>query len=107
MSVIPAPFGFGLWTAHFTPGILGCPTVVTERFEPGAALDLIERYRVTVLCCVSTQFIMLLNTQAERARDLSSLRSMYTGGEAGPPPRAARAEEKTPAPPPPPQVPLP
>ena len=95
MSVIPSPFGFGLWTAHFTPGILGCPTVITERFEPGAALDLIERYRVTVLCCVSTQFIMLLNTQAERARDLSSLRSMYTGGEAVPYERAAEFEETT------------
>jgi len=95
MSVIPAPFGFGLWTAHFTPGILGCPTVVMERFEPGAALDLIERYRVTVLCCVSTQFIMLLNTQAEQARDLSSLRCMYTGGEAVPYERAAEFEETT------------
>ena len=36
MSVIPPPFGFGLWTAHFTPGIMGCPTVVTERFDAGA-----------------------------------------------------------------------
>jgi acyl-CoA synthetase len=95
MSIIPAPFGFGLWTAHFTPGILGCPTVITERFEPGATLDLIERYRVTVLCCVSTQFIMLLNAQAEQARDLSSLRSMYTGGEAVPYERAAQFEETT------------
>jgi acyl-CoA synthetase len=95
MSVIPAPFGFGLWTAHFTPGILGCPTIVMERFEPGAALDLIERFRVTVLCCVSTQFIMLLNAQAEQPRDLSSLRSMYTGGEAVPYERAAEFEDTT------------
>jgi acyl-CoA synthetase len=95
MSVIPAPFGFGLWTAHFTPGIMGCPTVVTERFEAGAALDLIERYGVTVLCCVSTQFIMLLNSQAEKQRDLSSLRAMYTGGEAVPYERAAEFEETT------------
>src|SRR5699024_9944227 len=28
LSLIPAPFGFGLWTAHFTPIILGCTTVV-------------------------------------------------------------------------------
>ncbi len=95
MSVIPAPFGFGLWTAHFTPGILGCPTIVMERFDPGEALDLIERHRVTVLCCVSTQFIMLLNTQAERPRDLSSLQAMYTGGEAVPYERAAEFEDTT------------
>jgi acyl-CoA synthetase len=25
LSVIPAPFGFGLWTAHFTPTLLGAP----------------------------------------------------------------------------------
>ena len=25
MSLVPAPFGFGLWTAHFSPTILGVP----------------------------------------------------------------------------------
>jgi acyl-CoA synthetase len=95
MGAVPAPFGFGMWTAHFSPTILGVPTVVMEKFDPHVALDLIERERVTVLCCVSTQFIMLLNAQAERPRDLSSLRCMYTGGEAVPYERAARFEEVT------------
>jgi acyl-CoA synthetase len=95
MGAVPAPFGFGMWTAHFSPAILGCPTVVMERFDPHVALDLIERERVTVLCCVSTQFIMLLNAQAERPRDLSSLRSMFTGGEAVPYERAAEFEQVT------------
>jgi acyl-CoA synthetase len=94
-GALPAPFGFGLWTAHFTPAILGCPTVVMDRFDAHEALDLIERERVTVLCCVSTQFIMLLNAQAERPRDLSSLRSMFTGGEAVPYERAAAFEDVT------------
>ena len=94
-SAIPAPFGFGLWTGHFTPGILGCPTVVMDHFDADAALDLIERERVTVLCCVSTQFIMMLNANAERPRDLSSLRSMFTGGEAVPFERAAAFEDTT------------
>jgi acyl-CoA synthetase len=44
---------------------------------------------------VSTQFIMLLNAQAERPRDLSSLRSMFTGGEAVPFDRAAEFERTT------------
>ncbi|MES2290815.1 MAG: class I adenylate-forming enzyme family protein [Pseudomonadota bacterium] len=95
MGAVPAPFGFGLWTAHFSPTILGCPTVVLPKFDAGIALDMIERERVTVLCCVSTQFIMLLNEQAERPRDLSSLRSMFTGGEAVPYRRAAEFEEVT------------
>ncbi|MFM8861601.1 MAG: class I adenylate-forming enzyme family protein [Acidimicrobiia bacterium] len=94
-GALPAPFGFGLWTAHFTPCALGVPTVVMDRFDADDALDLIERERVTVLCCVSTQFIMLLNAQAQRPRDLSSLRSMFTGGEAVPFERAAEFEETT------------
>lgn len=95
MGAVPAPFGFGLWTAHFSPAALGCPTVVLPKFDAGVALDMIEREKVTVLCCVSTQFIMLLNEQAERPRDLSSLRSMFTGGEAVPYRRAAEFEEVT------------
>jgi acyl-CoA synthetase len=95
MGAVPAPFGFGMWTAHFSPTIMGVPTVVMEKFDAHTALDLIEREKVTVLCCVSTQFIMLLNAQAERPRDLSSLRSMFTGGEAVPYERAAEFEEVT------------
>lgn len=30
MSVVPAQFGFGLWTSHFTPTILGIPCVVLQ-----------------------------------------------------------------------------
>lgn len=95
MGAVPMPFGFGLWTAHFSPAVLGCPTVVLPKFDAGVALDMIERERVTVLCCVSTQFIMLLNEQAERPRDLSSLKCMFTGGEAVPYRRAAEFEEVT------------
>jgi acyl-CoA synthetase len=95
MGLVPAPFGFGLWTSHFSPAILGRPVVVMPKFDAHAALDLIERERVTVLCCVSTQFIMLLNAQAERPRNLSSLRAMFTGGEAVPYQRAAEFEAVT------------
>lgn len=95
LSALPAPFGFGIWTAHVSPTLLGVPTVVVDRFDAGAVLDLIEQERVTVLCCVSTQFIMLLNEQAERPRDVSSLRAMFTGGEAVPYERAAEFEERT------------
>jgi acyl-CoA synthetase len=95
MSLIPAPFGFGLWTAHFTPTILGAPCVVFERFSAGAALELIERERVTVLACVSTQFLMMLEDPTLPDRDLSSLRCMFTGGEAVPFERAAAFEDRT------------
>lgn len=95
MSVVPAPFGFGLWTAHFTPTLLGAPVILTNRFAPDAALELIERHKVTVLSCVSTQFIMLLNSPSFATRDLTSLRVMFTGGEAVPYARAAEFERCT------------
>jgi acyl-CoA synthetase len=50
-----------------------------RKFNP-RVLAAIERYRVTVLKAVSTQFVMLLNSPAATAHDLSSLRAMFTGG---------------------------
>ncbi|MDT0530557.1 class I adenylate-forming enzyme family protein [Micromonospora sp. DSM 115977] len=94
LTLIPAPYGFAQWTANFTPTLLGAPTVVMPRFSAAGALELIERERVTVLCCVSTQFIMMLNADPGRY-DLSSLRCMFTGGEAVPFARAADFERRT------------
>ena len=95
LSAIPAPFGFGIWTAHVTPAVLGAPTVVHERFDAEAVIAAIERERVTVLACVSTQFLMMLKSPAMERHDLSSLRCMFTGGEAVPEERAARFEDVT------------
>jgi hypothetical protein len=33
MSVLPAPFGFGIWTSHVTPTVLGAPCVLMDRFD--------------------------------------------------------------------------
>jgi acyl-CoA synthetase len=94
-SLVPAPFGFGLWTAHFTPTLLGVPTILTEGFSAERALELLERERVTVLCCVSTQFVMLLASETFERADLSSLRVMFTGGEMIPYERARAFEART------------
>jgi acyl-CoA synthetase len=95
MSLLPAPFGFGLWTAHFTPTLLGAPVVLAPRFSPGDVLRLLQSHQVTVLACVSTQFLMLLNDPSLGDTDLSSLRVMFTGGEAVPYERAAEFEDVT------------
>ncbi|HEY3833510.1 MAG TPA: class I adenylate-forming enzyme family protein [Acidimicrobiia bacterium] len=95
MSLLPAPFGFGLWTAHFTPAILGAPCVLLSRFDAAAAIRAIEQHRVTVLGAVSTQFVMMLNSPAFVEHDLSSLRVMFTGGEMVPPERAELWERAT------------
>ena len=95
MSLLPAPFGFGLWTAHFTPALLGAPVVLLPRFRAAEAIRLVERHRVSVMACVSTQFVMMLNDPALAGADLSSLRVMFTGGEAVPYERAAEFEDRT------------
>lgn len=94
-GAIPAPFGFGLWTTHFSPIILGSSTLVTERFNSTRAIEQIIDKKISVLCCVSTQFLMLLNDPLFASSDLSSLRVMYTGGEAVPASRAKDFENRS------------
>jgi len=95
MSVVPAPFGFGIWTSHVTPVLLGAPTVLLARFSAEDAIRAIEQHRVTVLAAVSTQFVMMLNSSALDRCDVSSLRALFTGGEAVNAARAAEFEERT------------
>ena len=93
LSALPAPFGFGLWTAHFTPTLLGAPTVLIPEFDAERLLEELQRHAVSVLAAVSTQFILLLDALGERP--LPSLRVLFTGGEAVPYARAADFEERT------------
>lgn len=95
LPIIPTPFGFGIWTSHSTPIYLGATAVILERFTTKAVCDAIARHRVTVLCCVSTQLTMLMADPGRRDYDLSSLRVVFTGGEALPYRPAAEFEELT------------
>lgn len=90
MSVVPAPFGFGLWTSHFTPTLLGCPVAVLPRFSPREALEMLEAHGVTIFAAVCTQFVLILGEADFDSYDLTPLRAMFTGGEMLP---RARAEE--------------
>jgi long-chain acyl-CoA synthetase len=65
-----------------TPSVhLGHTLVIMDRFEPRRALELIERYRVTITHLVPTQFVRLLALpEEERQRyDTSSLRHVIHG----------------------------
>ncbi|MFS3129969.1 class I adenylate-forming enzyme family protein [Nocardioides sp. Bht2] len=95
LSIVPAPFGFGLWTSHVTPIKLAAHTVVMPKFSPREAARLIQEHKVTVLCCVSTQFIMMLADSSLEEFDISSLRVVFTGGEAVPYAQAVEFEERT------------
>ncbi|MEB3061483.1 class I adenylate-forming enzyme family protein [[Mycobacterium] zoologicum] len=95
LPIIPTPFGFGLWTSHTTPIHLGVTAVLLDRFTAAATCAAIAEHRVTVLCCVSTQLTMMMADPASREFDLSSLRVVFTGGEALPYRPAAEFEELT------------
>lgn len=95
MSVLPAALGFGLWSAHFVPTITRIPVVLTDHFSVRTTLQAIEKQRVTILCCVTTQLVMMLNSEEMASTDCSSLRAVFTGGEPVPHHRAAEFEETT------------
>ena len=67
------------------------------RFDAAEALRAIAEHRVSVLAAVSTQFILMLEAldSGGAKPDLSSLRVLFTGGEAVPYEKAARFEDAT------------
>jgi long-chain acyl-CoA synthetase len=56
------------------------PLVLFHRFEPGLALEVAERAKPTYTIAAITAFIALLNHPDSRTRDLSSLKTVYSGG---------------------------
>lgn len=95
MSVVPSPFGFGLWSAHIAPAMIGGPCVLRERYTATETLRDVARHRVSVLACVTTQFLMMLASPLLDEVDLSSLRVLYAGGERIPPEKAREWERRT------------
>jgi long-chain acyl-CoA synthetase len=54
--------------------------VVLPAFDPGAALDLVERRRVSATLVVPTMLAALTDEQSARPRDISTLRRISHGG---------------------------
>jgi fatty-acyl-CoA synthase len=63
----------------------GCRMILAKLFDPARMLDIIESERVDFSLGVPTMLVALLEAQAARARDLSSLRLMVSGGAIVPP----------------------
>lgn len=64
---------------------VGATGVLVERFDPVETLELVERYRVTVLCGVPPMFRAWLDAGTKREFDLSSVRLAVSGAAALPP----------------------
>lgn len=95
LSLVPSPYGFGIWSAHAVPIVLGATTVLQPKYETETAVRLIEEYKVSAMACVTTQFIKMLGSEGLAATDTSSLKVMYTGGEAIPYAKIVEFEEST------------
>jgi non-ribosomal peptide synthetase component E (peptide arylation enzyme) len=62
----------------------GSKAVMLERFSAKAALDLIERERVTYIATAPASIVAILNEPELAHRDVSSLRVVITGGASAP-----------------------
>jgi benzoate-CoA ligase len=80
-------FAFGLGNTLYFPAHAGAASVlVPERLEPERALEVIATERPTIFFAVPTLYARMLQVlDAERHRDLSSLRLCVSSGEALPP----------------------
>ena len=64
--------------------VAGARAVLLDQFSAGAALELIERERVTFIPTAPASIIAMLNEPGLERRDLSSLRVVITGGASCP-----------------------
>lgn len=69
----------GLWWAVNVLAA-GAPLVITQQFDPDAALDLIQEHRISIACLVPAMLGLTLDRQAVKPRRVDSLRTIVYGG---------------------------
>jgi long-chain acyl-CoA synthetase len=62
----------------------GTPTVLLPKFDPAAVLDAVERYSCSAMTCLPALTLFVLEEQARKPRNISSLRLVTAGGDAVP-----------------------
>jgi long-chain acyl-CoA synthetase len=82
----------GLWVLA-TSLREGTPMVVLPKFEPAAVLDAIERFGCTITGGLPTMILSLVEEQAKRPRRVTSLGSVFAGGDAVSPLLQSRFKE--------------
>jgi fatty-acyl-CoA synthase len=75
----------GLVLGVLMPAISHATVLTMERFEPGAALELIERHRPVAMAGTPTHYQMLVEHPDLPSRDISSLRFGLAGGASSTP----------------------
>jgi long-chain acyl-CoA synthetase len=84
MGCLPLFHVFGLTCGLNSAVVSGAGLALLARFDPGQALDIIQRHRVTVFEGVPTMYAALLHHPDRDRYDLSSLQVCVSGGAALP-----------------------
>ncbi|GAA5176002.1 long-chain fatty acid--CoA ligase [Pseudonocardia eucalypti] len=84
MGCLPLFHVFGLTCGLNTSVLTGACLALLPRFDPVAALELIQEHRVTVFEGVPTMYSALLHAPGAEGYDTSSLRLCISGGSAMP-----------------------
>jgi len=91
LTILPAYSSFGYSFDFLQAALAGASTVITPVFNAAAAVELIERHRVTCLAGVPTMFVRMAEHMA--GRDLTCLRLIDVGG--GPVPEKLKQDLRT------------
>jgi long-chain acyl-CoA synthetase len=83
LAMTPLMHASGLYTLLSTVRI-GEPCALLPTFDPGAALDALERHRCTLTLTLPAMMQFMLEEQVRRPRDLSALRAIFAGGDSVP-----------------------
>jgi acyl-CoA synthetase (AMP-forming)/AMP-acid ligase II len=78
LTLLPTYSSFGFAFDFLQAGLAGASTVITPAFDAAAAVELIERHRVSCLAGVPTMFVRMAQHMA--GRDLTCLRLIDVGG---------------------------
>ena len=84
MGCLPLFHVFGLVVGLNAATIAGASLALIPRFDPAAAIEVIEKERVTIMQGVPTMYAAILNHPASDGMDASSLRTCASGGSAMP-----------------------
>jgi len=85
LTALPLFHIYGMTTSMNVPICLAAKMVLLPRFEPVAALDTIQRQRVTIFCGVPTMYSILLANPNLCKYDLTSIRVCISGASPLPP----------------------
>lgn len=81
LGVLPQFHSFGLTVLTLLPLTVGCPAVYTAKFLPKRILDLMEKYRPTVLVAIPSMLNALLHAKSATADHFKSFKFVASGGE--------------------------